>query len=150
MPNQPTIRSAVPADFEQWLPLWEGYNTFYERSVPAEVTRMTWSRFFDAYEPMHAIVAERDGKLLGLVHYLFHRNTAMLGPTCYLQDLFTVATTRGQGIGRALIEAVYERAQAAGSPRVYWMTQESNATARRLYDQVAEYSGFIQYRRQFD
>ncbi len=149
MPVQPTIRSAVPADFEQWLPLWEGYNTFYERSVPAEVTRMTWSRFFDAYEPMHAIVAERDGSLLGLVHYLFHRNTAMLGPTCYLQDLFTVATTRGQGIGRALIEAVYERAQAAGSSRVYWMTQESNATARRLYDQVAEYSGFIQYRRQF-
>jgi len=144
-----TIRSAVPADFEQWLPLWEGYNSFYERSVPAEVTRTTWSRFFDAYEPMHAIVAERDGQLLGLVHYLFHRNTAMLGPTCYLQDLFTAATTRGQGIGRALIEAVYERAQAAGSPRVYWMTQESNATARRLYDQVAEYSGFIQYRRQF-
>lgn len=149
MSARPIIRSAVPADFEQWLPLWEGYNTFYERSVPAEVTRMTWSRFFDVYEPMHAIVAERDGKLLGLVHYLFHRNTAMLGPTCYLQDLFTVATTRGQGIGRALIEAVYERAQAAGSPRVYWMTQESNTTARRLYDQVAENSGFIQYRRQF-
>jgi GNAT superfamily N-acetyltransferase len=98
---------------------------------------------------MHVIVAERDGKLLGLVHYLFHRNTAMLGPTCYLQDLFTVAATRGQGIGRALIEGVYERAQAAGSSRVYWMTQESNATARRLYDQVAEHSGFIQYRRQF-
>lgn len=144
-----TIRSAVPADFEQWLPLWEGYNTFYARTVPLEVTRMTWSRFFDAYEPMHAVVAERDGKLLGLVHYLFHRNTAMLAPTCYLQDLFTVATTRGQGIGRALIEAVYERAQAAGSPRVYWMTQENNATARKLYDQVAERSGFIQYRRQF-
>jgi GNAT superfamily N-acetyltransferase len=149
VPVKSTIRSAVPADFAQWLPLWECYNTFYERTVPAEVTRMTWSRFFDAYEPMHAVVAERDGKLLGLVHYLFHRNTAMLGPTCYLQDLFTVATTRGQGIGRALIEAVYERAQAAGSPRVYWMTQESNATARKLYDQVAEYSGFIQYRRQF-
>lgn len=143
------IRSAVPADFEQWLPLWEGYNTFYERKVPLEVTRVTWSRFFDAYEPMHAIVAERGGKLQGLVHYLFHRNTAMLGPTCYLQDLFTVAETRGQGIGRALIEAVYERAQAAGSSRVYWMTQESNATARKLYDKVAEQSGFIQYRRQF-
>lgn len=144
-----TIRSAVPTDFDHWLPLWEGYNTFYKRTVPQEVTRMTWSRFFDAYEPMHAVVAERDGKLTGLVHYLFHRNTAMLAPTCYLQDLFTVPEARGQGIGRALIEAVYERAQAAGSPRVYWMTQESNATARRLYDQVAENSGFIQYRRQF-
>lgn len=149
MPEPLIIRSAVPADFEQWLPLWEGYNSFYERKVPLEVTRMTWSRFFDAYEPMHAVVAERGGKLLGLVHYLFHRNTAMLAPTCYLQDLFTAAETRGQGIGRALIEAVYERAQTAGSPRVYWMTQESNATARRLYDKVAERSGFIQYRRQF-
>ena len=144
-----SIRSAQSADFEQWLPLWEGYNRFYERTVPAEVTRVTWSRFFDAYEPMRAVVAERDGRLVGLVHYLFHRNTAMLAPVCYLQDLFTAAETRGQGIGRALIEAVYERAQAAGSPRVYWMTQESNAVARRLYDQVAENSGFIQYRRQF-
>ncbi|MDP2397002.1 MAG: GNAT family N-acetyltransferase [Burkholderiales bacterium] len=143
------IRSALPADFEQWLPLWEGYNSFYKRTVPAEVTRTTWARFFDAYEPMHAVVAEQDGRLLGLVHYLFHRNTAMLAPVCYLQDLFTVVNSRGQGVGRALIEAVYERAQAAGSPRVYWMTQEDNATARRLYDGVAEYSGFIQYRRQF-
>ncbi len=143
------IRSASPLDYEQWLPLWEGYNTFYRRKVAMEVTRMTWSRFFDAYEPMHAVVAERDGKLLGLVHYLFHRNTAMLGPTCYLQDLYTVSEVRGQGIGRALIEAVYERAQAAGSPRVYWMTQESNTVARKLYDKVAEQSGFIQYRRQF-
>ncbi len=143
------IRSALPADFEQWVPLWEGYNSFYKRTVPAEVTRTTWARFFDAYEPMHAVVAEQDGRLLGLVHYLFHRNTAMLAPVCYLQDLFTVVNSRGQGVGRALIEAVYERAQAAGSPRVYWMTQEDNATARRLYDQVAERSGFIQYRRQF-
>lgn len=149
MPEPQIIRSAVPADFERWLPLWEGYNTFYQRKVPLEVTRMTWSRFFDVYEPMHVVVAERGGELLGLVHYLFHRNTAMLAPTCYLQDLFTMAETRGQGIGRALIEAVYDRAQAAGSPRVYWMTQESNATARRLYDKVAERSGFIQYRRQF-
>lgn len=149
MPAALTIRSAVPADFDRWLPLWEGYNAFYKRTVPAEVTRTTWSRFFDAYEPMHAIVAEDGGKLLGLVHYLFHRNTAMLAPTCYLQDLYTVAESRGQGVGRALIEAVYDRAQAAGSPRVYWMTQEDNAVARRLYDRVAERSGFIQYRRQF-
>lgn len=149
MPATWMIRPAAPADFEQWLPLWEGYNTFYERTVPAEVTRMTWTRFFDAYEPMHAVVAEENGRLLGLVHYLFHRNTAMIAPTCYLQDLYTAAEARGQGIGRALIEAVYERAQAAGSPRVYWMTQESNTTARKLYDRVAERSGFIQYRRQF-
>lgn len=149
MPAMLMVRSAVPADFGQWLPLWEGYNRFYERVVPAEVTQMTWSRFFDACEPMHALVAVKDSRLLGLVHYLFHRNTAMIAPTCYLQDLFTAEEVRGQGIGRALMEAVYERAQASGSPRVYWMTQESNATARKLYDQVAERSGFIQYRRQF-
>ena len=149
MPATWMVRSAVPEDFERWLPMWEGYNAFYKRTVPAEVTRTTWARFFDAYEPMHALVAEGGGKLLGLVHYLFHRNTAMLAPTCYLQDLYTVAESRGQGVGRALIEAVYERAQAAGSPRVYWMTQEDNAIARRLYDRVAERSGFIQYRRQF-
>jgi GNAT superfamily N-acetyltransferase len=142
------IRSLARGDFAQWSPLWEGYNSFYERNVPAEVTAMTWSRFFDAYEPVYAIVAEQDGGLLGLVHYLFHRNTAMIAPTCYLQDLFTNAAARGKGIGRALIEAVYERASAAGSPRVYWMTHETNLTAMKLYDQVAERSGFVQYRKQ--
>jgi GNAT superfamily N-acetyltransferase len=142
------VRSVAPADFAQWSPLWEGYNSFYERVVPAEVTKMTWSRFFDAYEPVHAMVAEKQGQLLGLVHYLFHRNTAMIGPTCYLQDLFTNESARGNGVGRALIEAVYERAKAAGSPRVYWMTHETNLTAMKLYDTVAERSGFVQYRRQ--
>jgi GNAT superfamily N-acetyltransferase len=141
------VRSAAPADFPQWAPLWEGYNLFYKRVVPAEVTQMTWSRFFDAYEPVHAVVAEEDGRLLGLVHYLFHRNTAMIGPTCYLQDLFTHEDARSKGIGRALIEAVYERARAAGSPRVYWMTHETNLTAMKLYDKVAERSGFVQYRK---
>jgi GNAT superfamily N-acetyltransferase len=142
-------RSAAPGDFSQWSPLWEGYNSFYRRVIPAEVTAMTWSRFFDAYEPMHALVAEKAGRLVGLVHYLFHRNTAMIGPTCYLQDLFTDEAVRGEGVGRALIEAVYERAKSAGSPRVYWMTHETNLTAMKLYDHVAERSGFVQYRRQF-
>jgi GNAT superfamily N-acetyltransferase len=142
------VRYAAPVDFDQWLVLWEGYNSFYQRVVAREVTEMTWSRFFDAYEPVHAIVAEMDGRLMGLVHYLFHRNTAMIGPTCYLQDLFTNQEARGRGIGRALVEAVYERAKAAGSPRVYWMTHETNLTAMKLYDQVAERSGFVQYRKQ--
>jgi GNAT superfamily N-acetyltransferase len=141
------VRSVAPADFAQGSPLWEGYNSFYERVVPAEVTQTTWSRFFDAYEPIHAMVAEEDGRLLGLVHYLFHRNTTMIGPICYLQDLFTSETARGKGIGRALIEAVYERARIAGSPRVYWHTNETNLTAMKLYDKVAERSGFVQYRK---
>lgn len=145
------VRPVAPADYEQWLPLWEGYNAFYGRggptALPNVITRATWARFFDAYEPMHALVAEEDGRLLGLVHYLFHRSTTMLGPVCYLQDLFTDAETRGKGVGRALIESVYRLAAEAGVERVYWHTHETNATARRLYDSVAEMPGFIMYRK---
>ena len=145
------IRPVAPADFEQWLPLWQGYNAFYGRSgataLPERITQTTWQRFFDADEPVHALVADRDGRLVGLVHYLFHRSTTMLGPTCYLQDLFTTGAVRGQGIGRALIEAVYERARAAGSTRVYWQTHETNLTAQLLYEKLADRSGFIVYRK---
>jgi GNAT superfamily N-acetyltransferase len=147
MSPQLTVRPVAPTDLSQWEALWEGYNTFYERTVPPEITRMTWSRFFDAHEPVHALVAEEDGRLLGLVHYLFHRSTTLIGPTCYLQDLFTTRTARGQGVGRALIEAVYERARNAGSQRVYWQTHETNVTAMALYDKVAERSGFLVYRK---
>ncbi len=145
------IRDVARADFDQWLPLWEGYNTFYRRvgptAVSPEVTQTTWARFFDSYEPVHCLVAEAGGALIGLAHYIYHRNTVMLGPTCYLQDLFTGEAARGRGVGRALIEGVYERARAAGSTRVYWQTHETNETARKLYDAIAERSGFIVYRR---
>ena len=144
------VRPLEPADLVQWRPLWDGYNAFYGRSGPTalaeEITRATWSRFFDAYEPVHALVAEHEGRLVGLVHYLFHRSTTLLGPTCYLQDLFTDVASRGQGVGRALIAAVNERARAGGAARVYWMTHETNTTAMRLYDQVAEKPGFMVYR----
>jgi len=145
------IRPVARADHERWLPLWEGYNAFYGRSgqtaLAPEITAMTWSRFLDGYEPVHALVAERDGALLGLVHFLYHRSTTAIGPTCYLQDLFTAAAARGQGVGRALIEAVYARAAEAGATRVYWLTHETNHAAMRLYDQVAERSGFVMYRK---
>ena len=147
MSQRLTVRPVAPTDLSQWEALWEGYNTFYERTVPPEITRVTWSRFFDAYEPVHALVAEKDGRLLGLVHYLFHRSTTLIGPTCYLQDLFTTEAARGQGVGRALIESVYERARIAGSLRVYWQTHETNVTAMALYDKVAERSGFLVYRK---
>jgi GNAT superfamily N-acetyltransferase len=147
----PTIRFVARSDFSLWLPLWEGYNKFYGRSgetaLPDEITQMTWARFFDAYEPVRAIVAEDEGQLVGLVHYLFHRNTISIAPTCYLQDLFTRESTRGRGVGRALIEAVYEQARLAGLARVYWHTHASNSTAMKLYDQVADHSGFVVYRR---
>ena len=153
MPSELSIRPVTPGDYEQWLPLWDGYNAFYGRSgataLAPEVTRMTWARFFDAYEPVHGLVAERGGELLGLTHYLFHRSTTAIAPVCYLQDLFTTAAARGQGIGRALINAVYAQARLAGSPRVYWQTHETNHTAMQLYDKVAEHSGFVVYRQQF-
>lgn len=146
-----SVRSVARADHDAWLTLWDGYNAFYGRAgataLPGEVTAMTWSRFFDAYEPMHALVAEADGQLLGLAHYLLHRSTIRIEPSCYLQDLFTVPAARGRGVGRALIEAVYARAREAGCPRVYWQTHEGNATAMALYDKLAERSGFVVYRR---
>ena len=152
MSDTPIIRPVTGADFAQWQQLWEAYNNFYGRTgvtaLPTETTLMTWSRFFDAYEPMYALVAEKGGPLLGLAHYLFHRSTIMVGPTCYLQDLFTVETARGQGIGRALVESVYERAKAIGARRVYWQTHETNLIGMKLYDKVAERSGFIVYRKQ--
>ncbi|NKI94258.1 GNAT family N-acetyltransferase [Rhizobacter sp. SG703] len=146
-----TIRPVARDDFAAWKPLWDGYNAFYGRegatALPDEITRATWSRFFDAYEPVHALVAARGSELLGLTHYLFHRSTTLLGPTCYLQDLFTTVAARGRGVGRALIDGVYERARAGGAGRVYWMTHETNATAMKLYDQVAEKTGFQIYRK---
>ena len=148
------VRDLRPDDRDAWKKLWDGYNAFYGRegktALADEITRTTWARFFDSSEPVFALVAERDGRIVGLTHFLFHRSTTAIALTCYLQDLFTVEEERGTGVGRALIEAVYERAKAAGSPRVYWQTQDSNMTARKLYDKVAEYSGFFVYRRLLD
>ncbi len=145
------IREVERSDYPAWLPLWNGYNAFYGRSgptaLPAEVTATTWERFFDAREPVYALVAEHEGSLLGLTHYLFHRSTTLIGPICYLQDLYTLAAKRRTGVGRALIEAVYQRAQESGCARVYWQTHETNLVAQRLYDEVAEHSGFIVYRK---
>jgi GNAT superfamily N-acetyltransferase len=149
MPDDITIRAARREDHDQWLALWHDYNVFYGRRgeppVAPEVTAATWGRFFDAYEPLWALVAEKEGSLLGFTHFLFHRNTNRVEPVCYLEDLFTAEAARGHGVGRALIEGVYERAKAGGVTRVYWLTQEGNATARRLYDKVAEKSDFVVY-----
>jgi GNAT superfamily N-acetyltransferase len=144
------IRPIRAEDYESWLPLWDGYNAFYGRSgasaLPIETTRTTWSRFLDPEEPVHALVADRRGELLGLVHYLFHRSTISTGPVCYLQDLFTSPTARGGGVGGALIQAVYSEARRASASRVYWHTHETNKTAQQLYNKVAESSGFVVYR----
>ena len=143
------IRPIRRTDYEAWRPLWDGYNAFYGRSgstaLPEPITQKTWARFFDAAEPVHALVAEREGRVVGLVHYLYHRSTTRLQDICYLQDLFTLPELRGLGIGRRLIHAVYEAARAAGSTRVYWQTQVTNVPGRALYDKVAKHHGFIVY-----
>ena len=139
------IRELRPADREQWQPLWDGYNLFYERpNLPREITEAAWSRFLDPSEPMHAAVAEVDDKIVGIVHYLYHRSTTSVELVCYLQDLFTAPQARGLGVGRALIEHVYDEAAKAGSRRVYWQTHEANP-ARKLYDRVAQLTPFRRY-----
>ena len=149
MSEKISIRPVVAADRAAWAPLWDGYNAFYERVGPTalapEITEQTWARFLDAGEPVHALLAEIDGRVVGLVHYLFHRSTSMPVDVCYLQDLFTAPGARGHGVGRALIEAVYDAAREAGSTRVYWHTHHANTTARALYDTLAE-TGFVVYR----
>lgn len=151
MSEKITIRAVVQEDFPEWKVLWDGYNAFYgragETALPLKMTQLTWSRFFDAHEPMHAVVAVSDGSLLGLAHFLYHRSTIQDALTCYLQDLFTAEDARGKGVGRALINAVSAYAKAAGSPRLYWFTHETNATAMQLYNKVAEKSGFVVYRK---
>ena len=150
--NDPlVIRPVRESDFAAWQALWDGYNAFYGRAgataLPLPITQTTWTRFFDGYEPVHALVAERAGRLLGLVHFLYHRSTTLIAATCYLQDLFTVEDARGQGVGRALIDAVYDRASGDGCQRVYWLTHETNTNAMYLYDKVAEKTGFVVYRK---
>jgi GNAT superfamily N-acetyltransferase len=143
------VRPIRQDDFEAWLPLWNGYNAFYgrqgEMALPPDITRTTWHRFFDPSEPVYALVAESEGKVLGLAHYILHRSTTRIELTCYLQDLFTAEGLRGRGIGRALIEGVYQAAKAAGIRRVYWQTHETNSAGRLLYDKMARHVGFIVY-----
>lgn len=145
--EEPRIRRVAASDFPQWLALWEGYQRFYRVDIATEVTRRTWDRLLDRAEPMECALAETDGELVGLVHYIFHRSTWTSGDYCYLQDLFVRQDRRGLGHGRRLIEHVYEAARAHGGSRVYWLTHETNTDAMKLYDQVAERSGFVQYRR---
>ena len=149
MPEEILVRPIELADYAGWRPLWDGYNRFYGRdgasALPEDITAATWERFFSPEEPVHALVAEEGGRIVGIAHYLFHRSTTRLNDVCYLHDLFTAEHLRGRGIGRRLIQAVYEAARAAGSARVYWQTKATNAPGRVLYDKVAEHQGFIVY-----
>ena len=132
-----------------WEPLWKGYQTFYKVIISDETTAVTWARLHDPSEPMGVLGAYVDGRLTGIAHYVFHRSCWTAGDYCYLQDLFVAERARNRGLGRALIAAVEEKARAQGASRIYWLTHETNADARSLYDKLAERPGFIQYRKLF-
>lgn len=132
------------SDRSRWTELWRAYLAFYDTELPDAVYDQTWSRILHGTE-LHGLAARVDGEMIGITHFLFHSSAWTLTPVCYLQDLFVNSASRGHGAGRALIEAVAERARAASSTRLYWLTQSHNATARALYDRLAKHSGFIRY-----
>ena len=142
------IRPLAAADEPQWRRLWTLYLEYYQTTRPEAVFATTFARLLspDATE-FRALVAEQDGALVGLTHYLFHRHNWHLENVCYLQDLYADPSVRGTGVGRALITAVYAAADAANSPKVYWFTEDFNATGRQLYDRIGELTPFIRYRR---
>ena len=142
------IRPLAKADYDEWRVLWISYLEFYETSLTAEVIDENFSRFIDNDQTrQNALVAESTGELVGLVHYIFHLDTWAIQEICYLQDLFVIPQNRGKKIGQLLIEGVYERADKYGAPSVYWLTQEFNVPARKLYDRIADLTPFINYER---
>ncbi|SRR5579871_3017491 len=152
MSDDLTVRFVAKSDFDRWLPLWDGYNAFYGRSgkTARKITEMTWACFFDGYEIVHGLVAESNGALLGVAHYLFHRSTIAIEPVCYLQDRSIhggsfAPQRRRPRADRGSLSA----GKASGCGRVDWHTQETTRTARALYDKVAEHLGFIRYHKQF-
>ena len=143
------IRSIRADERAEWESLWQNYQAFYKVVISDQTTAVTWARLHDPAEPMEVLGAYLDERLCGIVHYLFHRSCWTTGDYCYLQDLFVAEGARNLGLGRALILAVEDRARAAGASRIYWLTHETNADARVLYDRLAERPGFIQYRKLF-
>ncbi|MBS7691084.1 GNAT family N-acetyltransferase [Pseudomonas lalucatii] len=141
------IRPVTAADHAAWHSLWQAYLSFYRSELPEATSAVTWQRLLAAVEPTHAALAWQGERAIGLVQWIFHRSNWSVEDSCYLQDLFVAADSRGTGIGRLLIEHVYTEARAAGASKVHWLTHESNATAMQLYQRIAERSGFVQYRK---
>ena len=143
-----TIRPLLATDQAAWRRLWTAYLAFYDTVLPEVIFQTHFARLLgDDPQDYHGLVADIDGNLVGLTHYVFHRHGWTIGNTCYLQDLYADPAVRGIGIGRKLIEAVYAAADTAGAASVYWMTNRTNTTARQLYDRIAEPTDFIKYRR---
>lgn len=145
MPSPATIRAALPGDEAAWRQLWRGYCDFYKASVSDDVTRRTWKRILDPDSAVMCIVAEVDGQVYGFANCVVHEATWEIQPICYLEDLYVMPSARGHGIGRTLIEWLRNAMRAEGWARVYWVTQQDNADARRLYDQFTKADGFVRY-----
>lgn len=140
------IRHATPADEARWRELWAGYCAFYEVTLSDAVTAQTWNRILDPASPVHAIVAcDTAGRVQGIANYILHDNTWTMTPVCYLEDLFVDTAVRGRQFGKALIDWLAAQMKAQGWSRLYWMTQEDNATARRLYDRYTPRDQFVRY-----
>lgn len=143
-----TTRPIRPEDQSEWRALWTGYLEFYGTTVADAVYRTTFERLLDPKRPQQcAFVAENNSRLIGLVHVIYHPHNWRVEDVCYLQDLYVDPAARGTGAGRALIETVYAAADANGTPSVYWLTQDFNETARRLYDRIGKLTPFIKYQR---
>jgi GNAT superfamily N-acetyltransferase len=143
------IRPVEASDHDVWMPLWQGYQRFYKTDIPRETSALTWRRFLDPDETIHAALAWQNGRAIGMVHFIYHRSCWTPGDYVYLQDLYVDETIRGAGVGRKLIEHVYDHAKSHGASRVHWLTHETNTDAMKLYDRIADRSGFIQYRKLF-
>ncbi|MEM8664947.1 MAG: GNAT family N-acetyltransferase [Pseudomonadota bacterium] len=142
------VRALAAQDEPRWRELWTGYLEYYESTVSEAVYKETFRRLLTEDDSLpRALVAERDGVLVGLVHYILHPHCWRVERVCYLQDLYADPQVRGEGVGRALIEAVYAAADAVGAPSVYWLTQDFNTTARQLYDRIGTVTPFIKYQR---
>jgi len=143
---KPAIRPVAAGDRDEWFRLWQGYLDFYERALDPKISDATWRRLLDTAGPVYGLVAtDEDGVLIGFVNYVLHASTWSDRPVCYLEDLFVAPDARGQGAGRALIEAVVDLAKTHGWYRVYWQTRQGNATARGLYDKVAQAMDWVRY-----
>lgn len=142
------VRPLARSDQAHWRRLWRDYLAFYETEVPEEVYATYFDRLLGSDpQDYNGLIAEVDGEPVGLTHYLFHRHGWKIENVCYLQDLYADPNVRGQGVGRALIQAVYDAADAAGAPSVYWLTQDFNTEARKLYDRIGIVTPFIKYAR---
>ncbi|AOA59050.1 GNAT family N-acetyltransferase [Acinetobacter larvae] len=148
MPHSTQLRvtPVTAEDFSAWLPYWQLYQQFYKVNLSQQITAQTWQRFFDEHSPVYCAVARQGEQVLGFVHYVFHASTWAVEDFCYLEDLFVAPEARGQQVGKHLIEYVQQQAREQHCARLYWHTQESNKTAQRLYDWVAEKPGVIEYR----